>query len=230
MWVRDRLTTKKRINGNEISNLQPPLDRNLHLQLHEHLGKPDLFLLCKCIYIHAYSLLSSSQYPRLLISVQAVVFKALTVIFRDLFYLYFIKGISLQRTNKRSVPNLNVRNPVLRGYKQISCPAVKSLLLNCFFCLVSYTAQGTLAFEGLCLPFPRRDRVGHHRTCSPEDGWTAGPGDSWPLGYPKCICHQVVERSITWGAADIARLKHTMSYRTTLKGFVFNPAIKIPIF
>lgn len=143
------------------------------------------------IYIHAYSLLSSSQYPRLLISVQAVVFKALTVIFRDLFYLYFIKGISLQRTNKRSVPNLNVRNPVLRGYKQISCPAVKSLLLNCFFCLVSYTAQGTLAFEGLCLPFPRRDRVGHHRTCGPEDGWTAGPGDSWPLGFPKCICHQV---------------------------------------
>lgn len=47
------------------------------------------------VYTRGYNLFSFSLYRGLLISVQAVVFKALAVILRDLFYLYFIKGISL---------------------------------------------------------------------------------------------------------------------------------------
>lgn len=89
-----------------------------------------------------------------------MVFPALAVIFRDLFYLYFTKGISLQRTSKRSETNLNVRNPIWRGYKQISCSAVRSLLLKCFLFLGCYTALATLASEGPYLSSPRRDRVG----------------------------------------------------------------------
>lgn len=136
------------------------------------------------IYIHAYSLLSSSQYPRLLISVQAVVFKALTVIFRDLFYLYFIKGISLQRTNKRSVPNLNVRNPVLRGYKQISCPAVKSLLLNCFF-LSFLHHTGHSCLWGTLSSLPKEGQSGASQDMQSRrwmDCWARG---QLALGVPK---------------------------------------------
>lgn len=57
-----------------------------------------------------------------------------------------------------------------------------------------------------------------------------GQGTAGPWGTQSASVTKSVERSITQGAADIARLKHTVSYRTTLKGFVFNPAIKIPIF
>lgn len=162
----------------------------------------------------------------MLISVQAVVFKALAV----LFYLYFIKGISLQRTNKRSVPSLNVRNPVSRGYKQISCPAVKSLLLKWVWYIVSYIALATLAFEGLCLPSPRGDSGEMQFRGRMDCCWSEGTVG--PQGAQSASVTKSVERSTTarQGAANAAWIKQTMSYRTILKDFVFNPAVKISIF
>lgn len=145
-----------------------------------------------------------SLYRGQLISVQAVVFKALAVIFRNLFYLYFTKGISLQRTYKRSVPNLNVRNPILRGYKRISCPAVESLLLKCFSFLVCNTALATLASEGPCLSSPRRDRVGHGRRCSAEGDGLGVRGDSWPSGSSSVP--KPVERSVTTLQGQLTQL------------------------
>lgn len=157
-----------------------------------------------------------------------MVFRILSVIFRDLFYFYFTKGISLQRTSKRSVPNLNVRNPVLRGYRQISCPVVKSLLLKCFLCLVCYTALATLASEGPYLSCPRRDRVGHGRRWSAEGDGLVVRGDSWTVG-----AH--LSPSLRRGAWPCCRKSwhssgwETTTYRTTLKDSVFNPAVKILI-
>ena len=137
------------------------------------------------VYIRGYNLLSFSLCCGLLISVQAVVFKAPALIFRDLFYLCFIKGISLQRTNKRLVPNLNVRNPVLRGYKQISCPAAKGCCWS-GVCAWFFTLHWPwLPLRDFVFPSQEGDRVGHHRRCSPEDGWTAGRRRRSALGVPR---------------------------------------------
>lgn len=121
-----------------------------------------------------------------------MVFKALAVTFRDLFYLYFIKGISLQRTNKRSVPNWNVRNPVLRGYKQISCPAVKRLPLKCSLCFISYPAlRPLLPLKVLFFLSQGGRQWGATGDAVPKMDGLLVRGDSWPLGCPDCICHQV---------------------------------------
>lgn len=170
----------------------------------------------------AFSLL----YQGLLISAQALVFKALAVLFRDLFYFYFTKGISLQRTNKRSVPNSNVRNLILRGYKHISCPAVKSLLSKWFLFLVSYTALATPASEGPYLSSPRRDRVGHGRRCSAEGDGLVVKGDSWPSGCS--FVPRPVERSVTMLQGQLTWLG-VRGHNIILKGFVFNPSVTILI-
>lgn len=96
------------------------------------------------------------------------------------------------------------------------------LLLKWVLCLVSYTALATLAFEGLCLPFPRGDRVGHRKRCSPEDGWTAGRRGQSARRVPKVHLSPGLWRGarlrtseqLTW--LDLSRPHHTGHHQRTL--------------